>query len=365
VERVAADLDRRIIAVIDAWRDDGRELDEAAFTALAADLFRYQVETNAPYAAYVRARGIDPAVPVADWRAIPAVPASAFKSAALATFPIADAALHFTTSGTTASASGHHYLATRELYDASLLAGFERLFLDADDERRQVRYLRLVPDRPGSSLRHMMTVVADAIGDGNERDFLTGDALDVDRFLAELDVVRAMDRAVVVAGTAFAFVALLDGLAARGVTATLPPHSRVMETGGFKGKSRVVPQAELYAAMAEAFAIPVSRIVAEYGMTELCSQYYDAAPRPDDPAKAREKIAPPWLRPLVTDGAGREVPRGVVGMVRHVDLANRSSVIAIQTEDLAVATERGIVLLGRDADASLRGCSLDVEHLLA
>jgi hypothetical protein len=47
-----------------------------------------------------------------------------------------------------------------------------------------------------------------------------------------------------------------------------------------------------------------------------------------------------------------------------VDLANRSSCVAVQTEDLGVETEdSGIILIGREQGAELRGCSLDAEAL--
>ena len=77
------------------------------------------------------------------------------------------------------------------------------------------------------------------------------------------------------------------------------------------------------------------------------------------------KVAPPWLRAIVVDGDGRPVPRGVVGAIRHVDLANRGSVIAVETEDLGALVPGGLVLLGREHGAELRGCSLDAETLLA
>jgi hypothetical protein len=63
---------------------------------------------------------------------------------------------------------------------------------------------------------------------------------------------------------------------------------------------------------------------------------------------------------------GRTLPAGVVGALVHVDLANRSSCVAVQTEDLGVATpEGGIILIGREKGAELRGCSLDAEQLRA
>jgi hypothetical protein len=202
----------------------------------------------------------------------------------------------------------------------------------------------------------MMAKVAHVFGDGNDRWYLHGDTLDVDAFVRD---VRASDSPACIAGTAFAFVNLLDELKARGITSlALQSGSRIMETGGFKGRTRIVQRTELYAELAELFSIPQDAIVAEYGMTELTSQYYDTTFD-----AARIKSGPPWLRPRVVGPDGKTLPRGVVGALVHVDLANRSSCIALQTEDLGVATEGGIILIGREQGAELRGCSLDAEQL--
>ena len=68
--------------------------------------------------------------------------------------------------GRRAGRGGRHELPTTRLYDAALLASFDRMLL-ADGAR--LRYLNLVPDpreRPHSSLGHMMGVVARERGDG-------------------------------------------------------------------------------------------------------------------------------------------------------------------------------------------------------
>jgi hypothetical protein len=97
-------------------------------------------------------------------------------------------------------------------------------------------------------------------------------------------------------------------------------------------------------------------------MTELASQYYDS---PSSRRTQRRVKAPvPWLRPIVVDPNGRPLPDGVVGAIRHLDCANRSSVIAIETEDLGALTAGGLLLLGREEGAALRGCSLDAEDLI-
>ncbi|HEY6326912.1 MAG TPA: hypothetical protein VIW73_10425, partial [Candidatus Cybelea sp.] len=93
-----------------------------------------------------------------------------------------------------------------------------------------------------------------------------------------------------------------------------------------------------------------------YGMTELTSQYYDGA-------ATRQKIGPPWLRARVVGPDRKTLPAGGVGALLHVDLANRSSCVAVQTEDLGVQRDGGFVLLGREQDALPRGCSLDAEQL--
>ena len=358
--REAAALDRRILHAIGRW-----DLDETSFDRLARDLFVHQVRYNAPYAAFASACGYDERRLPASWREIPAVPSLAFKENVMTTFDPSEAVAAFHTSGTTKSASGRHLFerTTLALYDAALLAGFDRFMLDGSASQR-LRYLLLVPARETSSLGYMMRRVAEERGDGHGKSYLdeNGDALDVERFVADMQSAHAANVPVCVAGTAFAFVALLDVLAGRKLLSA--PGSRIMETGGFKGRSREIARDELYQSLSALLGVPLESVVAEYGMTELTSQYYDA-PASRRSAQ-RRKSGPPWLRALIVAPGGTEVLPGEVGVLRHIDLANRGSVIALETEDLALRCEHGeFVLLGRDAQAPLRGCSLDAEDLLA
>jgi hypothetical protein len=356
--READALDARVRAVIAA----PEVLDDAAFLSLARAIFAHQVVWNAPYAAYARRIGFDrehlPET-VAD---IPAVPSAAFKEATLSTVG-ARAAIRFETSGTTLGRGGSHFLESAEVYDAALLAGFDAALL-ADGAR--LRYLLLVPDaakRPHSSLGHMMAVVAAQRGDGHTAGFVDGDVLDIDGFLAAAATATREGQPVCIATTAFALVALLEAMEARGAQLTLPPGSRVMETGGFKGRTRIVSREELYTRTAAVLGIPLHAIVAEYGMTELSSQYYDS--HATRATLDRRKAWPAWLRPIIVDPRGKPVPDGVVGAIRHIDLANRSSVLAIETEDLGAIVNGELVLIGRERGAELRGCSLDAEDLAA
>jgi hypothetical protein len=354
------ELEARVLAMVDAWHARGEVPDDAALDALAIDLFEAQLAANRAYRRFVRSAGR--AVP-RGWRDVPAVPASAFKDATLAAFEPRSAELVFHTSGTTAAAPGRHFMQRSAVYDAVLLAGFDRFMLA---DRARLAYLCLVPDpgdHPHSSLGYMMGEVSAKRGVDTEAFYLDANAVDVPRFCADLRRLTLAQQPVCIAGTAFGLVALLERLEESGAEFTCPPGSRIMETGGFKGRTRAVERGELYRRLASAFAIPERLIVAEYGMTELTSQYYDA--RASRLRDARIKVGPPWLRTLVVDPGGREVPFGETGFLRHIDLANVWSVIAVQTEDRGYAADGGFVLLGRDLDAPLRGCSLDAEDLVA
>jgi hypothetical protein len=161
---------------------------------------------------------------------------------------------------------------------------------------------------------------------------------------------------VVLLGAAFSFVHLLEGREPGARALRLPAGSFALETGGYKGRSRALPRAELHAALAEALGLPAGAIRTEYGMCELSSQAYDwfAA---EPPAAPRVFRFPPWARAVVVSPeTGREVGEGESGLLRVYDLANVRSVLAIQTEDLARRRGGGFEWLGRAAEA--RGCSL-------
>ena len=363
----AWELDAEIYTLIERWHKHDDVPSEDAFNDLALRIFAHQLRFNEPYAKYCATQGVTLERMPKSWEAIPAVPSAAFKEAALATFPPTQAELTFATSGTTETTRGHHYMENARLYDADLLAGFDRFMLP---DHCGLRYLNLVPNpaqHPHSSLGYMMARVSDARGDGATAWYVDGDGINIDAFCGDLEAAVEHDRPVCIATTAFALVHVLDALHERRRYFALPTGSRVMETGGFKGRSRVVDRDDLYARTAERFGMTNCAIVAEYGMTELTSQYYDnvmSLGHDHTVAATRFKLAPPWLRPRVVDVAGNTVPTGVVGALVHVDLANRSSCIAIQTEDLGVEFDEGLVLIGRESGATLRGCSLSAEELV-
>ena len=67
----------------------------------------------------------------------------------------------------------------------------------------------------------------------------------------------------------------------------------------------------------------------------------------------------------VDPGTLEPLPDGQVGILRHLDLANAGSVIAVQTEDLGIVDGSGFHLRGRLPGAEPRGCALALADLLA
>ena len=158
-------------------------------------------------------------------------------------------------------------------------------------------------------------------------------------------------------GPAFSFLNWLDSTEG---SYELPNESRIMETGGYKGRSRELPKNEFHGLLSERLGVPESHIVCEYGMCELSSQAYD---RKAGTNKERAFRFPDWARPIIINTeTGAPCEAAETGLLRIIDLANVFSSIAIQTQDLARSIEDGFELLGRAQTAELRGCSLNLLH---
>ena len=357
-----AELDGRVLEWIaePLWGHDEERFDE-----LALDLFAFQFAHCAPYRRFCTGRGQTPES-VHTWREVPAVPTGAFKEVALRSFPEERTSHSFRTSGTSVERRGELHLDTLALYEASLMVPFQRFLLPDLHAEREPLLLVLAPspaEARDSSLSHMFAVAIRELGAEGSRFFMSAGKLEVDALLEAIEHARS-DRPLLLCGTSFAFVHLVDALSDRGAQIALPGAARIMETGGFKGRSRSMPRTELYARLEETLGVPVERIVNQYGMTELGSQFYDSVLH--EPGSTRRKIAPPWTRVRAVEPAtGHEVTAGDAGTIVITDLANTGSVCAIQTADLGRRVEEGFEVLGREPGAEARGCSIATDELLA
>lgn len=336
------------------------ELD-ADFNSLAVEWFEVQYQHNQAYRQWCQSLKVEPGT-ISDWKKIPAMPAAAFKEVDATSFPVHERTHVFHSSGTTQQRPSRHFHNAHSLtlYEASLLNGFQRSLLG--DGQGRFRLLSLTPtgrEMPHSSLVHMFETLLREVGAAGSafHGFLNEEgAWELETQALEGTLEQAAEPVFLV-GTAFSYVNWIDSLVARDVRLQLPPGSRVMETGGYKGRSRSLPKEELHALIGDRLGIPAEAIICEYGMSELSSQAYDVWP--GEKGGRRVFHFPPWARPLiVSPESGLEVRDGETGLVRIVDLANLWSVSAVQTEDLAVRRGTGFELIGRLLNAEPRGCSL-------
>lgn len=279
------------------------------FTALALDIARFQATASEGFRRLVQARGSQ----LATLDDIPPVPSEAFRLARVATYGAELDTVRFFTSGTTGAERGTHAMRRTDTYERLSLAFGQQALLGPAGKAVVVALAPAPTTPPSSSLGYMMARFmeafdGDALGEAEARfstassaRWLLGEnGVNLPSLEHAAAVAAQRARPLLLLGTAFALVRLLDDLA--GARLALPPGSVVMQTGGFKGRSREVSMEELRAGTAEALQLAPERVVGEYGMTELTSQLYEGTVR-ESALAARQASAcpgiyfePPWLR---------------------------------------------------------------------
>ncbi|MCI0693095.1 hypothetical protein L0337_13945 [candidate division KSB1 bacterium] len=409
------------------------ECDDEAFNTLALQLFQYQFEKNAIYRAICQQQGLAPDR-VTSWREIPAVTTSAFKEVPLTCFPPQEAVAVFHTSGTTQKRAGKHYFRTLDFYRAAMLRSFAAYCLDQQpgsalrvnnetlhDSLRDVipeesfynseqqvemkkdssrmtlpftvakinkmRMFFLGPTAEhflNSSLGYMFSEIRDAFGEKQSAVFFSPQDVEVDGFRTALEKASQENVPVFILGTALALWEAMEKFSQQNLKFTLPTGSRILDTGGYKGRRVEVARDEFQNQLCETFGVPREYLLNEYGMTELSSQFYASslsgipkrnerqapsamlsALSPQPSALSPRHFPPPWVGVAAVDPETLQIlPEGEVGLLRIFDLANVDSVMAIQTEDLGRAWQDRLELVGRATGAELRGCSLLTESIV-
>ena len=344
--------------------------DAAAFEDLALEVFRHQAATIPAYREHCRAMGLNPDS-VNQVEDIPPVSTLAFKSVRLAKGGSTPEETIFLTSGTTIGSNerGTHVVTHPEIYRASALAHLRKMMFP-DDSRMPILAMHPTADRmPESSLSQMITWCIEEFGAG--RCDCVADRKGVDTSAA-YDFLRDGQSAgapVCILGTTASLGALFAHLESLEARIALATGSRVMDTGGAKGQAAPLDAEAVCTRAQRLLGIAPECVINEYGMTELCSQLYDATPfnsREHSAPGARVKIAPPWMRAAAVNPVSlRSVASGAVGLLRFVDLANVGSVSAILTEDFGIVNERGVRVLGRAGLVEPRGCALAIAQFEA
>jgi hypothetical protein len=271
----------------------------------------------------------------------------------------------FLTSGTSAGRErrGRHVVTRPDIYRESALAHL-RAMVFPDTTAMAILAIHPTADRtPESSLATMISWCIEEFGRGSCLCAADRSGLDLAGAMEFLRCAGRGDVPICILGTTAAYRVLFDGLAARKESIALPPHSRMIDTGGAKGQVAPLSAKEVVELAGARLGLHPDFVINEYGMTELCSQLYDATALNSGSTAARErpKMAPPWMRPLAIDPKNlTPLPDGTSGMLGFIDLANVSSVSAVLTEDFGMVEESRVQVLGRAIAGGLRGCALSI-----
>lgn len=312
-------------------------IDDAEFTRLALEAFRYQSAENPVYRQYLQLRNFTRTP--AHCTDIPFLPIELFKSQQIITSQGTVPATIFTSSGTTGTQTSKHYIAQPALYERSFMAGFEQFFGTA----QQFHILALLPsylERTGSSLVYMVDHLMTVSGQGDYYLY------DHDALNTKLEVLEAQGLPSILFGVSYALMDFADKFP------RALKHCRIIETGGMKGTRKELTKKELHQLLSHAFGHEA--ICSEYGMTELLSQAY---------AQHSTVYSPvPWLKALVRDPYDPfAVADSGKGALNFIDLANIYSCCFIETHDLGTVADGCFEVHGRMDNAQIRGCNLLVQ----
>ena len=335
------------------------------FEELALSAFNVQFQQNPVYRRFCEGKNAVPTT-VTSWQNVPMVPTTAFRYLDLVTGDHSSVQMVFRTSGTTSTTltPGRHLVSRPSLYHASLLSNFrEHLMPDIE----KIKFVSLIPspdELPHSSLSYMVSAAAETMS-SEVHWFVDGEGV-----LNSAGLIKVLDDAslggeeVLLLGTAFAFVHWLDELAGKELR-RLPPGSRIMETGGFKARTRDITKEQLYRSLSTTVGLEPNRIVNEYGMTELLSQLYESHLTQSNELQAGH-TPPPWLRVRALNPTTLEpVAENELGILAFFDLANLGSVCHVLTEDVGRMIDGKVHLEGRFPGAEPRGCSRAMDELMA
>ncbi|MBL6974121.1 MAG: hypothetical protein ISR64_00175 [Deltaproteobacteria bacterium] len=333
-------IDPTLVNRIREFIGSARDPDDGAFVTLCRAVARAQGRLGA-------GSGLE---------AIEPVPEGAFKLSDVAHFPRSRAQATFRTSGTTTGRPGLHLVRDMDLYRRSALAGFERYLLYPPRPGRFVSLIPPAPQRPGSSLSHMVSMVMEAFA-GEQATFARkGNALALTPLMAAVREAVDSREPLVLLGTSLDLLTLFEALEhSNTANVALPRGSRVMHTGGDKASGRAITREKIWQGLDRYFQIPPEDVVEEFGMTELLSQAYDA---PRVVPGQRRLVPVPWMRTRVLDPTTfTEVDSGSRGLLCHYDLANCHTAVAVLTSDLGLRINEGFSHIHRVPGSTPRGCS--------
>ncbi len=309
----------------------------AAFEAIALEIFKFQARHNKVYKLYLEKLGISTGS-VKKFIDIPFLPISFFKSHKVVSSTKQEEQV-FMSSGTGGQRS-KHFVTDLALYEQAFIKSFST-FYGAIPDYQIFALLPSYIEQGDSSLVYMVDKMITLSG-AKTGGFYKGNFPQLN---TDLKVAQKKGNKLLLLGVSYA---LLDFFQAFPQQLS---NAIVMETGGMKGRKKEMIREELHTLLMSGAG--VSKIHSEYGMTELLSQAYSQG--------NGLFHCPPQMQVFIrdTNDPFSQAKPGQSGGVNIVDFANLHSCSFIETADLGKKHTNGsFEILGRFDTSEVRGCNL-------
>lgn len=312
-----------------------------SFKEKALAVFHYQYEYSAVYREFCQLLYVEPNQ-VKELTDIPFLPIETFKYHQILSKERGYETI-FRSSGTTGQVKSQHFVADLELYEQSILNGFEMIYGNVQD----YCILGLLPsylERKDASLVHMVDFLMTKSAHKDNGFYLENYA-QLHRKLTDL---IAQNQKVILIGVTFALLDFAEQFPMN-LSSVI-----VVETGGMKGRRKELTRNQLHKILNDAFQTPM--IHSEYGMTELLSQAYWLKRGVFQPSSTMNVLVREVNDPF------HYLPNGKTGALNIIDLSNIYSCSFIATQDLGQKfNDNTFTVLGRVDYSDLRGCNLMIE----
>ena len=317
------------------------------FETVALKIFRFQAEYNSTYKQFIELLKINPNV-ISDYKDIPFLPVEAYRSHHVTTGTFSPEIIYRSSGTTNSSRRSEHRVRKVEWYNEVS----SRIFSSFVSPVANLTLFALLPgyiERNNSSLVEMSRSFMKA-SNQPERFYLNN----TETLINDLTNAISKGDEVTVIGVTHALLNLLESDIASNIPReVLEAQLTIIETGGMKGHGREPIRSEVHSRIRK--VLPNSKIISEYGMTELLSQAYSLDGRYFKP--------PSWMRVVISDPSdpGSILKPGRIGKLQIVDLANIDSCAFISTSDLgSIKSEDSheFEVIGRFDHSEVRGCNL-------
>ena len=266
---------------------------------------------------------------------IPFLPISFFKTHTVLIEGM-KASIVFGSSSTTGALRSYHHVADKSLFNQTALLGWQALgATDAVIIALLPNYL----ERQDSSLIYMVSQWMQASPHPLNGYFMYADNV----LIYRIQECIYLQLPIVLIGVSYALIDLCE------IFCSDYSNITIIETGGMKGRKEEITRQQLHLLIVKSF--PNSKVMSEYGMTELLSQAYF---QPD-----REFVPIATMKVLIREINDPFTYTDAIGCINVIDIANVYSCSFIETEDLGRMKDRiAFEVLGRLDHSDMRGCNL-------